>query len=200
MCWNLRQRRPSPNCPQGPSPHPVLKIHHLRSSADRHHSQATLARSIRGPIARRNERPGSWEAFYRTPPSQVLRPLLIMYISGPTGASKGVLVTHPMIASVIASVQHLLGHHFQLDYDIFIAFLPLAHSFECAVELALCSLGVLLLTVVFWSVMHHRDDNLTTKTPPWVEPSVTTVFHLPRRYQTRHVNSPEARDLTRGQL
>ena len=65
----------------------------------------------------------------------------IMYTSGSTGAPKGVLVTHSMVVSAISSVQHLLGHHFQPDHDLFLAFLPLAHSFEYAVELALCFLG-----------------------------------------------------------
>jgi long-chain acyl-CoA synthetase len=65
----------------------------------------------------------------------------IMYTSGTTGAPKGVMITHSMLVSAIASVQHLLGHHFQPDHDLFIAFLPLAHSFEYAVELALSFIG-----------------------------------------------------------
>ena len=65
----------------------------------------------------------------------------IMYTSGSMGAPKGVMVTHSMVTAAIASVQHLLGHHFLPEHDLFIAFLPLAHTFEYAVELALSFLG-----------------------------------------------------------
>ena len=80
------------------------------------------------------------------PPIEHLHPkssdlACIMYTSGTTGAPKGVMITHSMVVSAIASVQHLLGHHFQPDHDLFIAFLPLAHSFEYTVELALSFLG-----------------------------------------------------------
>jgi long-chain acyl-CoA synthetase len=65
----------------------------------------------------------------------------IMYTSGSTGAPKGVMVTHSMVISAVASVQHLLGHHLEHDHDLFMAFLPLAHTFEYTVELALSFLG-----------------------------------------------------------
>ena len=80
------------------------------------------------------------------PPIAHLRPApsalaCIMYTSGTTGAPKGVQITHAMVVSALASVRHLLGHHFQPAHDLFLAFLPLAHSFEYTVELALAFLG-----------------------------------------------------------
>ena len=50
-------------------------------------------------------------------------------------------ITHAVVVSAIASMCHLLGHHFASDDDLFLAFLPLAHSFEYTVKLALAFLG-----------------------------------------------------------
>ena len=125
----------------------------------------------------------------------------IMYTSGSTGAPKGVLGTQYMTVSAIASVQHLLGHHFQPDHDVFIAFLPLAHNSKYAVELTLCFVRYpIAYDCLLECHMDHRDNDFTAKTSLWFKPYITTVFHLPCCYRTRRVHSSEARDLARGQL
>ena len=103
------------------------------------------------------------------------------YTSGSTGAPKGVLVIHSMIVSAIASVRHLLGHHFQPDHDVFIAFLPLAHSFEYAFELALCFVGCpITYGRVLERHMDHRDDNLTVKTHLGLATTEHNAYTRPR--------------------
>jgi len=48
-----------------------------------------------------------------------------------------------MIISTDPLSKHLLGHHFQPDYDLFIAFLLLTHNFEYTFELGFLPLGVI---------------------------------------------------------
>ena len=65
---------------------------------------------------------------------------ILMYTSGSTGTPKGVCITHQnLIASVKA--YSLVKELFKKD-DVYIGYLPLAHSFELAVEMLCISYGI----------------------------------------------------------
>jgi long-chain acyl-CoA synthetase len=65
----------------------------------------------------------------------------IMYTSGSTGAPKGVLLSNKNIVASVAGVERLLGELLTPDAT-FLAYLPLAHIFELAVEMTLVSVGI----------------------------------------------------------
>ncbi|PWA00512.1 hypothetical protein BB558_003423 [Smittium angustum] len=66
---------------------------------------------------------------------------LIMYTSGTTGDPKGVVIKHKNISALVGSINlHLLGTF--RDDDVIIAYLPLAHILEYAVEFLAISLGI----------------------------------------------------------
>ncbi|ORX64916.1 acetyl-CoA synthetase-like protein [Basidiobolus meristosporus CBS 931.73] len=58
----------------------------------------------------------------------------IMYTSGSTGNPKGVMITHANVVASIAAVDKWIGPILKADSDVIIAYLPLAHIFEFAVE------------------------------------------------------------------
>ena len=88
----------------------------------------------------------------------------IMCTSGSTGAPKGVLVTHSMVVSAIASVQRLLGHRFQTDRDILLASCPSPASSNTPSSLTLCFVWCpIAYGRVLKRHMDHRDGNLTVK-------------------------------------
>ncbi|KAJ3080641.1 long-chain fatty acid-CoA ligase [Rhizoclosmatium hyalinum] len=69
---------------------------------------------------------------------------LIMYTSGSTGPPKGVMLTHANVVATIAGCVYQIGDHVN-DQDTYLAYLPLAHILEFAVEMAVlyfgCELG-----------------------------------------------------------
>ncbi|SCZ97936.1 BZ3500_MvSof-1268-A1-R1_Chr3-3g06468 [Microbotryum saponariae] len=65
----------------------------------------------------------------------------IMYTSGSTGAPKGVLLTNANIIAAIGGAETLL-HDLTTPDARYIAFLPLAHIFEMAVEMTLLYVGI----------------------------------------------------------
>ncbi|CDR37871.1 RHTO0S03e00496g1_1 [Rhodotorula toruloides] len=64
----------------------------------------------------------------------------LMYTSGSTGAPKGVQITNANIVACIGAVQKLLGHVVKKG-ETYIAYLPLAHIMEFAVEMCFMWVG-----------------------------------------------------------
>ncbi|KAJ1542506.1 long-chain fatty acid-CoA ligase [Cladochytrium tenue] len=64
----------------------------------------------------------------------------IMYTSGSTGTPKGVMMEHGNMVAAVAGTVDLLG--FLTKDDVYLAYLPLAHSLEFAVENACLFFGI----------------------------------------------------------
>jgi long-subunit acyl-CoA synthetase (AMP-forming) len=73
---------------------------------------------------------------------------VLMYTSGTTGNPKGVLLTHQAVLSVVASTcgdgsaVTFNGKKFIRPTSVYLAYLPLAHIMELAVEITMFALGV----------------------------------------------------------
>ncbi len=84
---------------------------------------------------------------------------VLMYTSGTTGNPKGVLITHKNIASLVAATHSptsALGSYIKPGYR-YLAYLPLAHIMELAVEVALFSAG---FTIGYGGVWPSLSDYL----------------------------------------
>ncbi|GAA5904425.1 hypothetical protein JCM6882_008906 [Rhodosporidiobolus microsporus] len=64
----------------------------------------------------------------------------LMYTSGSTGAPKGVQITNANIVACLGAVQKLIGHVVKKG-ETYIAYLPLAHIMEFAVEMCFMFVG-----------------------------------------------------------
>ncbi|KAI5476060.1 long-chain acyl-CoA synthetase [Pseudohyphozyma bogoriensis] len=64
----------------------------------------------------------------------------IMYTSGSTGAPKGVMITNANIIATLGAVEVLLPHVVKAK-EVYIAYLPLAHIMEFAVEMCFMFVG-----------------------------------------------------------
>ncbi|KAF4724389.1 Long-chain-fatty-acid--CoA ligase 3 [Perkinsus olseni] len=65
---------------------------------------------------------------------------IIMYTSGTTGKPKGVMMRHKTVVSVMASVAPIGTHALPPNFT-HLAYLPLAHIFEMAVQIGVMSMG-----------------------------------------------------------
>ena len=80
----------------------------------------------------------------------------LMYTSGSTGAPKAVEITNAQVVAVIGGVLELVQPFITPDAR-FIAYLPLSHIFELAVEFTLLSVGI---TIGFSSPKTLSDTNM----------------------------------------
>jgi long-chain acyl-CoA synthetase len=60
---------------------------------------------------------------------------LILYTSGTTGLSKGVVLTNKNLISNIHSIDRLIGHNFITEHDHYLSFLPWSHIYAMNCEL-----------------------------------------------------------------
>ncbi|KAJ3066945.1 long-chain fatty acid-CoA ligase [Podochytrium sp. JEL0797] len=68
---------------------------------------------------------------------------LIMYTSGSTGPPKGVMITHANVVATVSGAVNFISDHTDGD-DVYLAYLPLAHILEFAVEMTLLYSGIRL--------------------------------------------------------
>lgn len=66
---------------------------------------------------------------------------MFCYTSGTTGDPKAAMLTHKNIMSAACSVFNVPGVHFN-DEDVYISYLPLAHSFEKCLFVTACTTGM----------------------------------------------------------
>ncbi|CAF0948680.1 unnamed protein product [Adineta steineri] len=67
---------------------------------------------------------------------------VIMYTSGSTGTPKGVLITHENIIAAVTGEQERGFRTIDVNNDIYIAYLPLAHILELCCEILIYYMGV----------------------------------------------------------
>ncbi|WVN87664.1 uncharacterized protein L203_102850 [Cryptococcus depauperatus CBS 7841] len=106
-----------------------------------------------------------------------------MYTSGSTGTPKGVLLTHGNVVSAVASIWTLL-YEFLTAKDAYLAFLPLAHILEFAVENAFVFAGLPIgygrvKTLTDASVRECKGD--ITEFRPTIMVGVPAVWELIRK-------------------
>jgi len=67
---------------------------------------------------------------------------VIMYTSGSTGTPKGVLIKHENIVAAMTGEQERVFPMIDVDNDVYIAYLPLAHILELSCEILIYYLGI----------------------------------------------------------
>lgn len=90
-----------------------------------------------------------FEALVNSKPPEEMPPVVptpqdvavIMYTSGSTGQPKGVILTNGNMVAFVLGIASVVQQEFTTE-DIFIGFLPLAHSMEIAAEVTFMSLGM----------------------------------------------------------
>lgn len=107
----------------------------------------------------------------------------IMYTSGSTGDPKGVMLSNANIIATIAGLRIMLGDILEGDHfeHTYIAYLPLAHIFEYAVETSMFFLGIPMgyagvKTLTDASVRNCRGDIRTLR--PTIMVGVPAVWQL----------------------
>ncbi|VDO03564.1 unnamed protein product [Rodentolepis nana] len=114
--------------PDGVTLHDILEL------------EAIGTAEICGGAAKKIESTLNWQppADERPKPNDLA---VIMYTSGSTGAPKGVEITHENILCTIAGLFRRLPK-LNIDSDIYIGYLPLAHVLELTCELSVLILGI----------------------------------------------------------
>jgi long-chain acyl-CoA synthetase len=107
----------------------------------------------------------------------------LMYTSGSTGAPKGVQITNKNIVACCGAVQSLIPHVIK-EGETYIAYLPLAHIMEFAVEMCVMYVGAEVgygnvKTLTDASVRNCRGDIATLR--PTIMVGVPAVWELIRK-------------------
>jgi len=125
----------------------------------------------------------------RTPSSDDVA--CIMYTSGSTGPPKGVVLKHSNLVAAIGSVIFMVGHHLKPG-DTLLAFLPLAHILEYAVELCFLFVGGCcgygrVKTLTDQSVRNCQGDIKAFR--PTIMAGVPAIWELIRKGIVAQVNN-----------
>ncbi|KAJ3098327.1 long-chain fatty acid-CoA ligase [Physocladia obscura] len=67
---------------------------------------------------------------------------LIMYTSGSTGPPKGVMLTHANVVATVSGARTYVDSYLDDEGEVYLAFLPLAHILEFAVEMTFLFKGI----------------------------------------------------------
>ena len=125
----------------------------------------------------------------RTPSSDDVA--CIMYTSGTTGPPKGVVLKHSNLVAAVGSVIFMVGHHLKPG-DTLLAFLPLAHILEYAIELCFLFIGGCcgygrVKTLTDQSVRNCQGDIKAFR--PTIMAGVPAIWELIRKGIVAQVNN-----------